>query len=97
MSGTLTVSDFRPHVGKLFTPTGRHHALRLVSVDTTKGSRWPGMSREPFTLILHGPSDDVLPEGLYDVTVADGPVFSLYIIPIRTAAGDRQDHQVVFN
>ena len=55
------------------------------------------MTRQPFTLILRGPPDDVLPEGLYDVAVEDGPEFALYIIPIQTMSRDRQDYQVVFN
>jgi hypothetical protein len=97
MSDILTVSDFAPHVGKTVTPAGQHRVLTLVSVDMTKGAHWPGMPREPFVLLLSGPPGDVLPEGLYDVAVDNGPTFSLHIIPIHTASRERQDYQVVFN
>jgi hypothetical protein len=97
MSDILTASDFAPHIGKTVTPAGQHRMLTLISVDTVKGAAWPGMTREPFILILSGPPGDVLPEGMYDAAIADGPTFGLYIMPIHTAARDRQDYQVVFN
>jgi len=34
---------------------------------------------------------------LYEVAIESGPAIELYIIPINTVAGDRQDYQVVFN
>jgi hypothetical protein len=94
MSQVLTAQNFLSHLGKTVTPKGQHRVLTLVSVDTAGGD---GVTREPFTLILRGPSGDVLPEGLYDVAVEHGPDFALYIIPIHTAARDRQNYQVVFN
>jgi hypothetical protein len=97
MSRVLTAQDFVAHVGKTVTPKGQHRVLTLVSVDTPKWPGWDPTQREPFTLILRGPPDDVLPEGSYDTIVADGPEFTLYIIPIHTAARDRQDYQVAFN
>ena len=97
MSGMLTAADFVAHVGKIITPKGQHRTLTLISVDTTRQAGWDDMPRQPFTLILRGPPGDVLPEGLYDVAVEDGPEVSLYIIPVYTASRDRQDYQVVFN
>ena len=97
MSQVLTAADFVAHVGKTVTPKGQGRALTLISVDATRRPGWDDMPREPFTLILRGPPDNVLPEALYDVAVADGPDFTLYIIPIHTVARDRQDYQVVFN
>ena len=97
MSQVLTVQDFCSHLGKTVTPKGQHRALTLVSVDTSGPRGGAAVTRQPFTLILSGPPDDVLPEGLYDVAVANGPAFSLYIIPIHTLARDRQNYQVVFN
>ena len=97
MSRVLTAEDFIAHVGKTVTPKGQHRALTLVSVDTEPRPGRNGPTREPFTLILRGARDDVLPEGLYDVAVQNGPEFALYIIPIHTVARDRQNYQVVFN
>lgn len=95
MSQVLTAADFVALVGKTVTPKGQSRALTLISVESNPG--WGDMPREPFTLILRGPPDNILPEGLYEVTVADGPDFTLYIIPIHTVARDRQDYQAVFN
>jgi hypothetical protein len=39
----------------------------------------------------------VLPEGLYDVAIQDGPEVPLYINPIQTFDRSRQDYQAVFN
>ena len=103
MSQVLTDQDFISYVGKTFTPKGQHRVLTLTSVEmgasVNMGGRSAGeaMHRQSFTLILTGPHDDVLPEGFYDVAVANGPDFALYIAPIHTAARDRQDYQVGFN
>jgi hypothetical protein len=97
MSAALTAQDFEAHVGKTLTPGGQPFVLTLVSVKVTEWPGWDDTQRKPFTLILRGPSSGVLPEGLYEVAVEDGPALTLYIIPIHTVAGDRQDYQVVFN
>jgi hypothetical protein len=97
MSQVLTVQDCLANLGKAVTPRGQHRQLTLISVDTSGPRGSGGMTREPFTLILCGPSDDVLPEGLYDVALDHRPDFAMYIIPIHTVAGDRQNYQVVFN
>jgi hypothetical protein len=99
MSRVPTADDFVAHVGTTVTPEGQHRTLTLVSVNPAPGQGSP--SREPFSLILRGPPDDVLPEGLYDFAFGDGPDagegFSMYIAPIHTPARDRQDYQIVFN
>jgi hypothetical protein len=97
MSEILTARDFVGHVGKTVTPKGQHRVLTLVSIDTKDLPGWEAMPRQPFTLILRGPPDDVLPEGLYDVAVDGGPDFTLHISPVHTPARDRQDYQVAFN
>ena len=97
MSQILTARDFASLVGRTVTPKGQHRALTLVSVDTSGPRSADGATRQPFTLILCGPPDDVLPEGMYDVAVESKPDFALYIIPVHTAARDRQNYQVVFN
>jgi hypothetical protein len=97
MSKQLTAEDFRPYIGKRFIPQGQQRVLRLVSIDT---KRFPGsetLPREPFILLLDGPSGDVLPEGQYDFAIEGGPSFELYISPVHTVARDRQNYQAVFN
>jgi hypothetical protein len=39
----------------------------------------------------------VLPEGFYAVAIDEGPVLTLYVIPILTTFHDHQDYQIVFN
>ena len=97
MSAVLTAQDFLAHVGKTLTPKGQPIVLTLVSVNITEWPGWDDTQRRPFTLILRGSPSDILREGLYEVVVEEGPAFALYIIPIHTVAGDRQDYQVVFN
>jgi hypothetical protein len=87
--------DFTPHLNKLFRFKG--HQLRLATVDVQDLSNPASESRKPFTLIFHGPRGDVMPEGLYEAEVEDGARFELYVIPIHTAARERQDYQAVFN
>jgi hypothetical protein len=97
MVETLHQQDFAPHVGKLFTFSGETVALRLESVRMQPQSGPPDAPRTPFTLIFHGPVNEVLPEGLYQAVIEDGPVLEFYIMPIHTVARDRQEYQAVFN
>ena len=97
MSLLLTARDFAARVGKTVKPKGQHRVLTLVAINTAKLPGWEAMPREPFALILRGPPDDVLPEGLYNVAFDDGREFALHITPIHTAARDRQDYQIAFN
>jgi hypothetical protein len=97
MSETLTREDFDPHVNKTFRVRDGHHALTLVRIEARKMEEWEGQIRPPFNLIFRGPPDDVLAEGMYLLDVEGGPSFELYVIPIHTAARDRQDYQSSFN
>ena len=53
--------------------------------------------RQPFIVIFRGPPGDVLPEGMRELHIEDGPSFKLYIIPVLTPQRDRQNYQSVFN
>jgi hypothetical protein len=99
MTEQLTAEHFLPHVGKTFRVRDGRHSLTLAQVETDQGrgaAAQAGM-RRPFNLIFRGPPRDVLPEGLYTLTVDDGPDFALYVMPIHTPAQDRQDYQSLFN
>lgn len=89
--------DFTPHLNKLFRFEGTQHALRLAGVEVSDQPYPAELARKPFTLIFHGPRQDVMPEGFYAAEVEDGPRFDLYVMPIHTRAPDRQDYQAVFN
>jgi hypothetical protein len=95
----LKPEDFLPHVDKTVKVIGWHHTLTLSRVDVRKLEEWEKdvVRRQPFMLILRGPRDDVLPEGLRDLEIEGGPSFHLYVIPILTPQPDRQNYQIVFN
>jgi hypothetical protein len=93
----LVADDFVLFVGKVFHPAGSDLDLALATIDKREFPGWETAARKPFSLILRGPRDPVLPEGLHRMSIADGPVLTLYVIPILTAARDHQDYQIVFN
>jgi hypothetical protein len=99
MADPLSPEHFLPHVGKTFRLQGGSHALTLASVDQRRLQEWEtGIAqRAPFNLIFRGPPGNLLAEGLYKFDVEDGPSFELYVMPIQTHAGDRQDYQSAFN
>jgi hypothetical protein len=91
----LSAEDFEPHIGETFNPLGAAPSLTLAQV--LRGAALYGSARSPFTLILHGPPGEVLPEGLHQFVLKDGGTFAFYIMPVHTAAPQRQDYQAVFN
>ncbi len=97
MAEALRHEDFAPHVDRLFRFAGWHGTLRLARIEYPRHAGGAHPSRPPFTLIFHGPRDDILPEGLYTATVDEGPHFEVYIMPIHTPAADRQEYQALFN
>ena len=99
MAEQLTQAHFRPHLEKVFRVRGGRHQLKLADLQTyslTEAQR-AVVPREPFNLIFHGPSGDVLREGLYVLEADGGAAFELYVMPIQTHHRDRQDYQAVFN
>jgi len=99
MTEPLSPEQFSAHLDKGFAVRGGHHVLRLAEIDIAVlgAAQRSAVPRQPFTLIFHGPRGDLLPEGLYTFEVEGGPSFELYVIPVQTAAADRQDYQAVFN
>ena len=97
MADILTAEYFAPHVGKDVRPAGQHRVLTFVTLDAREFPGWEAAPRKPFSLILRGPPDDVLPQGPYICAFDDGPSVELYIMPIHTPSREHQDYQVVFN
>jgi hypothetical protein len=96
MSDNVSAEHFAPYLGKTFRPAGWDVSLTFVKLERheTGGEETP---RKPFTLILRGSRDKLLPEGYYRFAIDDGPDFDLYIIPIHTPSRSHQDYQVAFN
>lgn len=93
----LAADDFAPFVGKAFRPEGADLELILTAIDRSTHLGWEKAPRQPFLLLLRGPRDRILPEGLYRLSIEGGLALPLYVIPILTAARDHQDYQIVFN
>jgi hypothetical protein len=98
MDQSLTYDLFIPYVGERFSFEGCRVSLTLASVKPSPALTIPDPARAPFGLIFHGPASEILLEGIYRAATEDGSLtVGFYIIPIHTAAADRQDYQVVFN
>jgi|ERR1700757_1472011 hypothetical protein len=95
--GQLTAETFDVFVGKAFRPAGADLSLILATIDRREFPGWDAAARKPFSLILRGPRSPALPEGFYAVAIDEGPVLTLYVIPILTTFHDHQDYQIVFN
>lgn len=95
----IVAEDFLPHVNKTVRVDGWHHTLTISKVQVRKLQEWETdiIPRQPFLVLFSGPPGDVLPEGMRDLHVEDGPSFKLYVIPVLTPQRDRQDYQSVFN
>ena len=93
----LTAQHFAPFIGKSVQPIGNEISLILVAVNQHAWDGWEGMARKPFSLILRGPRQPVLPEGPYELVMEGESTPMLYVIPVFTAAPRHQDYQVVFN
>ena len=93
----LTAETFDVFVGKAFRPAGANLSLTLATIDRREFPGWDAAARKPFSLILRGPRSQVLPEGFYAVAIDEGPVLTLYMIPILTTSHDHQDYQIIFN
>lgn len=93
----LAADDFVPYLGKVFRAEGSALDLVLTTLDRPAYRGWDKAARAPFSLVLRGPADPILPEGLHRLTIEDGLALALYVIPILTAARGHQDYQIVFN
>jgi hypothetical protein len=94
----LTVESFNPHVNSTF-----HLGLGESGVDLTLTEAkkqavfpYPGMMREPFSLIFRSGSPVVLPQRIYPFTHAQMGRLDIFIVPV---ARDAQGivYQAVFN
>jgi hypothetical protein len=99
MAQDLTVEHFQPHVNKSVQVEGWHHTLTIARIETRKLEEWEKdvILRQPFIVIFRGPPGEVLPEGMRELHIEDGPSLKLYVMPILTPQRDRQNYQAVFN
>jgi hypothetical protein len=72
--------DFEGHVGEVFLIPDAV-ALTLSSV-TRWGPEVGDGERQPFTLVLHGPREPVLPQSIYPFEHPAMDPFDLFIVPV---------------
>ena len=74
---------------------GWQHTLTITRIETRKLEEWEQevITRQPFIVMFRGPPGDVLPEGMRELHIEDGPSFKLYIIPVLKPQRDRQNVQ----
>ena len=92
----LTVEDFKPYEGRTVRLKDFDFTLKLSAVEGGDGPLQPGSTRAPFLLVLSGPKQPLVRPGSYMCDIEDGPSYELFLLPIHTAAADRQDYQSVF-
>jgi uncharacterized protein DUF6916 len=97
VSKVLTLDDFAQHVGKALRLEGYVHPLFLTAIDQRLEWKPPAGMRTPFTLVLRGPREHRLSEGLRRCQIEGGPHCDLYIIPTHSPGTDHQLYHVVFN
>jgi hypothetical protein len=99
MEEVLTIEHFRPHVGNPVRFKGAAPVFSIDRVEGEGGAPPANRIRVPFIVIFRGPPgrDALLPEGLYECEIGDGPTFALHVAPIHTHQRDRQEYQAVFN
>jgi hypothetical protein len=88
MLDKLTSADFSPHLNQKFRLSG--NLLELLEVElievsnlSTKQSTSPhDVKRQPFSIVLVGPGEPVLPQGIYKVEHDNLGPLDLFLVPI---------------
>ena len=88
----LTAGDFRPYQGTRFritggSPPGRSPVTietELVEI-TEHGAGAQGSFRAPFSVVLHGPLEPVMPQGICRLEHEKLGTLELFIVPVGPA------------
>lgn len=94
----LTCETFASRAGETFDLTMGDSSLPLTLAEVTPlpAQRFPGMTREPFSLIFRSATPIVLPQKLYRMKNARLGVLDIFLVPIgRDTQG--AVYQAVFN
>jgi hypothetical protein len=94
----LTYESFSPHLNSTFALALGESGVDLTLTEATRqpARPFPGMIREPFSLIFRSTSQVVLPQRIYPFRHGAMGRFEMFIVPIaRDPAGIV--YQAVFN
>jgi hypothetical protein len=97
MLDRLTVADFAARVGETFvlaTASGERLDL-VVSEAAERGTGPREAPRAPFYVLLRGPSEPLLPQGIYPIEHPAFGVLELFIVPVARER-DGLVYEVVF-
>ena len=85
MLDNFTIETFSEHLGSAFRihpdDTGQVD-VELISATGLGGSAGEEMSRQPFSIIFHGPADVLLPQRIYKMEHDQIGSFELFLVPI---------------
>ena len=89
----LTLQDFAPHVNSSFALTLGESTVSMTMTEVTKlpFRPFPGMMREPFSLIFRSRSPVVLPQRSYPMKHEAMGKLDIFIVPIG-----RDQHGIVY-
>lgn len=94
----MNIDDFAGREGEAFPAASEAHPqaveLSLTSV-TTLGSPTTEDGRQPFSLILHGPVEPMLPQGTHHFEHTALGSFDMFIVPLGPDQAGMQ-YQAVF-
>ncbi|HEX4695943.1 DUF6916 family protein [Sphingomonas sp.] len=98
---TLTVEDFAPHVGTVFTlPAGDGaEALHftLVEANPLKVSTLPEGARPPFELVFREPGPTVYQQGMYRLVHPTMGEHDIFIVPNAYSEAEGATYSATFN
>ena len=89
MLESLTIEDFRPHVGSSFKVQDPPTELQLERVAAVMESEHARLQRTAFSLYFRGPVEPHLPQRIYDLRHDAFPEsLGIFLVPIgRTSEG----------
>jgi hypothetical protein len=97
--GAVTIDDFAGRVGEVFT-VDLHGAgsleLTLAEVETTPAAAALEGHRIPFSLILHGPLEPVLNQGIQSFTHPELGAAGIFVVPLGPEGGAMR-YQIVIS
>ncbi len=82
----LEAATFAPHVGETFALAAEPAPVALVLESATTLADRPG-GRDPFSLLLRGPAEPVLPQAIYALDHAQLGTLEIFIVPLGVDAG----------
>jgi hypothetical protein len=86
---SLTIDDFKPHVGSSFRLTEPAADLVLERVGALMESERARLKRQPFSLFFVGPPDRIMPQKIYELRhSAFSEPLNIFLVPVgRTKEG----------